>query len=97
MDFQPREESVDHCRGVAGSCAGRWIMAFPLYWMFVTTIVPREEAYSRELHLIPQTIVFDNYINGWTSNPWPRWYGNTLIIVGTSVFGLTIFSLLAVS
>ena len=74
---------------------GALIMAFPLYWMFVTTIVPREEAYSRELHLIPQTIVFDNYINGWTSNPWPRWYGNTLIIVGTSVFGLTIFSLLA--
>ncbi len=75
--------------------AGALIMFFPLYWMFVTTIVPREEAYSRELHLIPQTIVFDNYITGWTSNPWPRWYANTLIIVGVSVIGLTFFSLLA--
>lgn len=75
--------------------SGALIMFFPLYWMFVTTIVPREEAYSRDLHLIPQTIVFDNYINGWTSNPWPRWYGNTLIIVGVSVIGLTFFSLLA--
>ncbi len=74
---------------------GALVMAFPLYWMVVTTIVPREEAYSRELHLIPQTIVFDNYVNGWTSNPWPRWYGNTLFIVGTSVIGLTAFSLMA--
>ncbi len=75
--------------------SGAVIMFFPVYWMFVTTIVPREEAYSRDLQLIPQTIVFDNYINGWTSNPWPRWYGNTLIIVGVSVIGLTFFSLLA--
>lgn len=74
---------------------GALIMLFPLYWMVVTTIVPREEAYARELHLLPQTLVFDNYINGWTSNPWPRWYGNTLIIVVTSVLGLTLFSLLA--
>lgn len=74
---------------------GALVMVFPLYWMGVTTIVPREEAYARELHLWPQTLVFDNYINGWTSNPWPRWYGNTLIIVVTSVCGLTIFSLLS--
>lgn len=75
--------------------SGALIMFFPLYWMFVTTIVPREEAYSRDLHLLPQTITFANYINGWTSNPWPRWYGNTMIIVGVSVIGLTFFSLLA--
>lgn len=78
-----------------GLLLGALIMAFPLYWMVVTTIVPREEAYSRELHLIPQTIVIDNYVNGWTSNPWPQWYANTLIIVGTSVIGLTFFSLLS--
>jgi alpha-1,4-digalacturonate transport system permease protein len=75
--------------------AGALIMFFPLYWMIVTTVVPREEAYSRQLNLIPQTIVFDNYVNGWTSNPWPRWYANTLIIVGTSVIGLSFFSLLS--
>lgn len=74
---------------------GALIMLFPLYWMLVTTVVPREEAYSRQLNLIPQTIVFDNYVNGWTSNPWPRWYANTLIIVGTSVIGLSFFSLLS--
>jgi ABC-type glycerol-3-phosphate transport system permease component len=74
---------------------GALVMLFPLYWMVVTTIVSREEAYSRELHLIPQTIVFHNYVNGWTSNPWPRWYGNTLFIVVTSVIGLTLFSLMA--
>jgi ABC-type glycerol-3-phosphate transport system permease component len=74
---------------------GALIMIFPVYWMVVTTIVPREEAYSRQLNLIPQTIVFDNYINGWTSNPWPRWYANTLIIVGVSVVGLSFFSLLS--
>ena len=74
---------------------GALIMAFPLYWMVVTTIVPREEAYSRDLYLTPQTIVFDNYVNGWNENPWPRWYGNTFIIVGTSVAGVTFFSLLS--
>ncbi len=75
--------------------SGALIMFFPLYWMVVTTIVPREEAYSRELHLLPQTLTFANYITGWTSQPWPRWYGNTLIIVGVSVIGLTFFSLLS--
>jgi len=74
---------------------GALIMLFPLYWMLVTTVVPREEAYSRQLNLIPQTLIFDNYVNGWTSNPWPRWYANTLIIVGTSVVGLSFFSLLS--
>lgn len=74
---------------------GALIMLFPLYWMVVTTMVPREEAYARDLNLLPQTLVFDNYINGWTSNPWPRWYANTLFIVSTSVFGLTLFSLLS--
>ena len=74
---------------------GALIMAFPLYWMMATTIMPREEAYSRELILIPQTVVFDNYVTGWTESPWPRWYGNTLIIVVTSVVGITFFGLLS--
>ncbi len=74
---------------------GALIMAFPLYWMVATTIMPREEAYSRDLQLIPQTVIFDNYINGWNDNPWPQWYGNTIFIVGTSVAGLTFFSLLS--
>ncbi|MCA9838652.1 MAG: carbohydrate ABC transporter permease [Trueperaceae bacterium] len=70
-------------------------MFFPIYWMLATTVMPREEAYSRDLLLFPKTLVFDNYVNGWTQSPWLRWYGNTLLIVGVSVFGLTIFSLLA--
>ena len=75
--------------------AGALFMLFPLYWMVVSTLVPHAEAYSRQLHLIPQTIVFDNYIDGWNNAPWPQWYGNTLIIVITSVAGLTFFSLLS--
>lgn len=74
---------------------GAVIMFFPIYWMLATTVMPREEAYSRDLLLFPKTLVFDNYVNGWTQSPWLRWYGNTLLIVGVSVFGLTIFSLLA--
>ncbi|MEM7737499.1 MAG: carbohydrate ABC transporter permease [Deinococcota bacterium] len=74
---------------------GALIMFFPLYWMVATTVMPQEEAYSRELLLAPQTFVFDNYIEGWTESPWLRWYGNTLLIVGTSVAGLTIFGLLS--
>jgi len=74
---------------------GAVIMFFPIYWMFATTVMPKEDAYSRELMLIPQTLIFDNYVNGWTQSPWLRWYGNTLLIVGVSVFGLTLFGLLA--
>ena len=33
--------------------SGAVIMFFPVYWMFVTTIVPREEAYSRDLQPDP--------------------------------------------
>ena len=74
---------------------GAIIMFFPIYWMIATTIMPKEDAYSRELMLIPQRIVFDNYVNGWTNSPWLRWYGNTLLIVTVSVSGLTFFSLLS--
>ena len=74
---------------------GALIMFFPLYWMVATTVMPKEEAYSRELLLYPQTFVFDNYVKGWTESPWARWYGNTLIIVVTSVAGLTFFGLLS--
>lgn len=75
--------------------AGAVVMFFPIYWMFATTVMPKEDAYSRELILVPPTVTFDNYVKGWTQSPWSRWYGNTLLIVGTSVFGSTIFSLLA--
>lgn len=74
---------------------GAVIMIFPIYWMVATTVMPKEDAYSRELLLFPKTFVFDNYINGWSQSPWPRWYGNTLLIVITSVFGTTLLSLLA--
>ncbi len=74
---------------------GALIMLFPIYWMVATTIMPKEDAYSRELLLVPPTIVFDNYVNGWNNSPWPQWYGNTLIIVVTSVAGITFFGLLS--
>lgn len=74
---------------------GALIMIFPIYWMVATTVMPKEDAYSRELLLVPPTIVFDNYVNGWNNSPWPQWYGNTLIIVVTSVAGITFFGLLS--
>lgn len=74
---------------------GALIMIFPIYWMVATTVMPREDAYSRELMLVPPNIVFDNYVNGWNNSPWPQWYGNTLIIVVTSVAGITFFGLLS--
>ena len=74
---------------------GALIMIFPIYWMVATTLMPREDAYSRELLLVPPNIVFDNYVNGWNNSPWPQWYGNTLIIVVTSVAGITLFGLLS--
>jgi len=75
--------------------AGALIMIFPIYWMVATTVMPREDAYSRELLLVPPNITFDNYVNGWNNSPWPQWYGNTLIIVVTSVAGITFFGLLS--
>ena len=64
--------------------AGALVIAFPLYWMVATTVMTREDAYSRKFNLLPPHVVLDNYVNGWNNSPWPRWYGNTLIIVVTS-------------
>lgn len=75
--------------------AGALIIAFPLYWMVATTVMTREDAYSRELLLLPPQVILDNYVNGWNNSPWPRWYGNTLIIVVSSVAGLTLFGLMS--
>ena len=75
--------------------AGALVIAFPLYWMVATTVMTREDAYSRDFQLLPPQVVFDNYVNGWNNSPWPRWYGNTLIIVMTSVAGLTLFGLMS--
>ena len=75
--------------------AGALVIAFPLYWMVATTVMTREDAYSRDLLLLPPQVIFDNYVNGWNNSPWPRWYGNTLIIVVSSVAGLTLFGLMS--
>ena len=94
LSLETKERITTACVWLA-LAAGALIIVFPLYWMLATTLMTREAAYSRELLLAPPEIILDNYIKGWNNSPWPRWYGNTLIIVVSSVAGLTLFGLMS--
>lgn len=70
--------------------AGAAVMAFPLYWMFVTAIRPRKEIFSGEVNLLPSDLVWSNFSESWSKLPFTQFYINSLIICVIAVT-ITVF------
>lgn len=61
------------------------VLDFPIYWMFNTSLGPRDELFVYPPRLIHPHIQFDSYIKVWTERPMLRWLTNSGFIVLVSV------------
>ncbi len=80
------------------------IAIFPVLWILSTSFKPKEEVFSTDLHLLPQTFTLDNYahVMGLTTkisgpegseevNLFVRWLLNsTLVAVNTTIIGVVL-------
>jgi len=67
----------------------------PVLWMFFTSFKPLEEIRLWPPRVFPINWTLDNYINAWTSTPWPRFFFNSIFLSTVITIGHLIFSSLA--
>lgn len=62
------------------------LAAFPLYWMFVTSLTPNSGLFGDTPALLPDLSNLGTYVSAVAGGDVPRWLGNTLVIAtGTCV------------
>lgn len=72
------------------------ILLFPLYWMFMTSILPSSLLLSRQPPLIPplSEINLDSYFTIMTRRPILRWFWNsTVVTLGSMTISMTVSTL----
>jgi ABC-type glycerol-3-phosphate transport system permease component len=71
------------------------VMAFPIYWMTVVALSPRNELFTDRFALWPSTLTLDNFVRVFTRFDVGTWFGNSVVItVFVTVLG-TLANLLA--
>ncbi|MFC4103401.1 carbohydrate ABC transporter permease [Paenibacillus xanthanilyticus] len=56
------------------------IMAFPLYWIVITSLKPRKEIFSLPIRYWPERLTFENYANIFKVSKFHVYIGNSLLI-----------------
>ncbi|TYP76717.1 carbohydrate ABC transporter permease [Paenibacillus methanolicus] len=56
------------------------IMAFPLYWIVITSLKPRTEIFSLPIRYWPERLTFENYANIFKVSKFHVYIGNSLLI-----------------
>ena len=72
---------------VAALATVAFICLFPLGWMFLTAIRPKDEIFARSLHLLPSTFVWRNIPLAFSKYPVSSWFLNSFVItaLGTAL------------
>ena len=70
------------------------IAAYPLIWLFYSSLKTRPEVFAG-VFALPQRLYLDNYIHIWSSARFPQYYFNSLLVTTTSVAGILAFSTMA--
>lgn len=70
------------------------VALFPLYWMFVTSLLTTHDAFSTIPHFIPDWD-WSNYARAWSMAPWLQYFVNTMFIALCTVILVLVTSLLA--
>src|SRR5438093_1288679 len=58
--------------------AGAAYMAFPFFWMLLTSVKSHNEALASSPAL-PRIWHFDNYVRAWQAAPFTRYFANTFL------------------
>jgi ABC-type glycerol-3-phosphate transport system permease component len=59
---------------------------FPYYWMVITALKPKTALFESPPSLFPTEIVLDNLIRPWRLFPVARYFSNSLLVTGVTVF-----------
>jgi multiple sugar transport system permease protein len=62
------------------------IVAFPLYWVGLTSLRTPKDVYSQKEMLLPRNLTMANYQKLFSGTPMPRWIGNTVMITAVTTF-----------
>jgi multiple sugar transport system permease protein len=68
---------------------------FPIYWMFITSIKPSNDAIQLNIQYFPHHLTFDNYIEIFTTTPFPSFFRNSLVVAISSGFITLLLSIFA--
>jgi|SRR5690625_2855802 len=66
------------------------VFAFPFLWMIATALKLPTEVYTIPPKLIPSTITWDNFIQGWQYADFTRYTWNTIVVTTLAVLGTVI-------
>jgi alpha-1,4-digalacturonate transport system permease protein len=66
------------------------VLFFPIYWMFVTAVRPKDELFNGEFDLWPSQLMWSNFAEGWNRLPFGQFYINSFAIAIIAVI-LTVF------
>jgi len=69
-------------------------MAFPLLWLFYSSLKPMQEIYDN-VFALPKRVDVSNYLHIWRTSTFPRYYLNSVIVTVISTIGIVILSSLA--
>ena len=70
------------------------VALFPLYWMFVTSLLTTHDAFATIPRFLPDWD-WSNYARAWSMAPWMQYFFNTIFIAVCTVILVLITSLLA--
>ncbi|MEV0349453.1 carbohydrate ABC transporter permease [Nonomuraea sp. NPDC050680] len=67
---------------------GALVMLYPLFWMISSSFKPNDEIFA-DPGLVPQTVVTDNYTDGWNALgvPFTGFFANSFIVATAAVVG----------
>lgn len=65
---------------------------FPLYWMIRTAVSTTADVFTKDIKILPTTIVFTNYIKAFQSAPFIKFFFNTAFITILNIVGAMITS-----
>ncbi|OUC05482.1 sugar ABC transporter ATP-binding protein, partial [Litorilinea aerophila] len=71
---------------------GGILFIMPLLWMISTSVKPDHLIYNIPIVWIPPELDWQNYVNGWTALPFPRFYANTIFVTIVNIIGLVLSS-----
>ena len=59
-------------------------VAFPLFWMVVTSLKPAFELFRRPPTMLPETVTFEHYWRLLSETPFLQYFGNSVILATTT-------------
>ncbi|NGM82911.1 carbohydrate ABC transporter permease [Paenibacillus sp. 7124] len=76
---------------------GIWLlfMIFPLYWMILTSLKPKNDIFQFPLEYLPEKISFENYANIFAISKFHVYIGNSLLVSLLSAFIVIVISILS--